>query len=134
MADVEKSATASAFRRGRRFECASLIVATGGKSIPKMGATGFAYRVAEQFGLPADRDPSRPRAADARPGLLESLAPLSGIAAPAEIRHGKTAFREALLFTHRGLSGPAILQISSYWREGDEIVRSTSSRTSILAT
>lgn len=55
------------------------------------------------------------------PQLLLRLAPLSGIAAPVEIRHGKTAFREALLFTHRGLSGPAILQISSYWREGDEI-------------
>ncbi|NTJ66920.1 NAD(P)/FAD-dependent oxidoreductase [Agrobacterium rhizogenes] len=103
------------------FEASSLVVATGGKSIPKMGATGFAYRIAEQFGLPL---------VETRPGLvpltldpqsLQRLAPLSGIAAPAEIRHGKTAFREALLFTHRGLSGPAILQISSYWREGDDI-------------
>ena len=103
------------------FEASSLVVATGGKSIPKMGATGFAYRVAEQFGLALT---------ETRPGLvpvtldailLESIAPLSGISAPAEIRHGKTAFREALLFTHRGLSGPAILQISSYWREGDAI-------------
>ena len=99
----------------------SLVVATGGKSIPKMGATGFAYRIAEQFGLPL---------VEPRPGLvpltldpaqLERLAPLSGISVPAEVRHGKTAFREALLFTHRGLSGPAILQISSYWREGDDI-------------
>ena len=99
----------------------SLVIATGGKSIPKMGATGFAYRVAEQFGLPI---------VEPRPGLvpltldpaqLERLAPLSGISVPAEVRHGKTAFREALLFTHRGLSGPAILQISSYWREGDDI-------------
>jgi predicted Rossmann fold flavoprotein len=55
------------------------------------------------------------------PNLLEKLSPLSGIGVPAEVRHGKTAFREALLFTHRGLSGPAILQISSYWREGDDI-------------
>jgi len=103
------------------FEASSLVIATGGKSIPKMGATGFAYRVAEQFGLALT---------ETRPGLvpvtldailLESIAPLSGISAPAEIRHGKTAFREALLFTHRGLSGPAILQISSYWREGDDI-------------
>jgi predicted Rossmann fold flavoprotein len=87
-----------------------------------MGATGFAYRIAEQFGLPV---------VETRPGLvpltldqalLESLAPLAGIAAPAEVGHGRTAFREALLFTHRGLSGPAILQISSYWREGEEIV------------
>ncbi|MDP9808223.1 putative Rossmann fold flavoprotein [Rhizobium tibeticum] len=103
------------------YECRSLVMATGGKSIPKMGATGLAYRVAEQFGLPM---------VETRPGLvpltldqatLESLSELSGISAPAEIRHGKTAFREALLFTHRGLSGPAILQISSYWREGDDI-------------
>lgn len=103
------------------YECESLVIATGGKSIPKMGATGFAYRVAEQFGMSL---------IETRPGLvpltldhamLESLATLSGISAPAEIRHGKTAFREALLVTHRGLSGPAILQISSYWREGDEI-------------
>lgn len=102
-------------------ETESLILATGGKSIPKMGATGFAYRVAEQFGLGI---------IETRPGLvpltleptqLEKLSALSGIAVPAEISHGKTSFNEALLFTHRGLSGPSILQISSYWREGDEI-------------
>ncbi|MBB2710858.1 UNVERIFIED_ORG: hypothetical protein GGE53_002502 [Rhizobium etli] len=104
------------------YEAASVIVATGGKSIPKMGATGFAYRLAEQFGLAVleTRPALVPLTLD--PGLLASIAPLAGISAPAEIRHGKTAFREALLFTHRGLSGPAILQISSYWREGDEIV------------
>jgi predicted Rossmann fold flavoprotein len=103
------------------IEAASLVVATGGKSIPKMGATGLAYDIAGQFGL---------KLVDTRPGLvpvtldqnlLEKVSPLSGISVPAEIRHGKTTFREALLFTHRGLSGPAILQISSYWREGDEI-------------
>ncbi len=103
------------------YECASLVIATGGKSIPKMGATGFAYRIAEQFGLAMTetRPGLVPLTLD--PLLLEAIAPLSGIAAPAEIRHGKTAFREALLFTHRGLSGPAILQISSYWREGEGI-------------
>ncbi|MGY5799967.1 NAD(P)/FAD-dependent oxidoreductase [Rhizobium sp. LEGMi12c] len=103
------------------FEASSLVVATGGKSIPKMGATGFAYRIAEQFGLPLveTRPGLVPLTLD--PQLLQRLAPLSGIAAPAEIRHGKTSFREALLFTHRGLSGPAILQISSYWREGEDI-------------
>ncbi len=99
----------------------SLIVATGGKSIPKMGATGFGYQLATQFGL---------RLTETRPGLvpltfetgaLEKLTPLAGIAADAIVKHGKTAFEEALLFTHRGLSGPAILQISSYWREGDAI-------------
>ncbi|ARO28726.1 flavoprotein-like protein [Rhizobium sp. NXC14] len=104
------------------FEASSLIVATGGKSIPKMGATGFAYRLAEQFGLTVleTRPALVPLTLD--PGMLASIAPLAGISAPAKIRHGRTAFREALLFTHRGLSGPAILQISSYWREGDEIV------------
>ncbi|WP_221157666.1 NAD(P)/FAD-dependent oxidoreductase [Rhizobium lentis] len=104
------------------FEASSLIVATGGKSIPKMGATGFAYRLAEQFGLTVleTRPALVPLTLD--PGMIASIAPLAGISAPAEIRHGRTAFREALLFTHRGLSGPAILQISSYWREGDEIV------------
>ncbi len=103
------------------FEASSLVIATGGKSIPKMGATGFAYRIAEQFGLPITetRPALVPLTLDSM--LLESIAPLSGISAPAEIRHGKTAFREALLFTHRGLSGPAVLQISSYWREGDAI-------------
>jgi predicted Rossmann fold flavoprotein len=103
------------------FEASSLVVATGGKSIPKMGATGFAYRIAEQFGLPLveTRPGLVPLTLD--PQLLQRLGLLSGIAAPAEIRHGKTSFREALLFTHRGLSGPAILQISSYWREGEEI-------------
>ncbi len=103
------------------FQTSSLVVATGGKSIPKMGATGLAYRIAEQFGLPLveTRPGLVPLTLD--PQLLQRLAPLSGITAPAEIRHGRTAFREALLFTHRGLSGPAILQISSYWREGEDI-------------
>jgi predicted Rossmann fold flavoprotein len=103
------------------IEAKSVVVATGGKSIPKMGATGVAYDIARQFGLKLveTRPGLVPLTLD--PNLLEKLAPLSGIAVPAEIRHGKTAFREALLFTHRGLSGPAILQISSYWREGDEI-------------
>ncbi|MBB3656292.1 hypothetical protein FHX15_001505 [Rhizobium sp. BK650] len=102
-------------------EASSLVIATGGKSIPKMGATGFAYRIAEQFGLAVTetRPGLVPLTLD--PVLLESLAPLSGISVPAEICRGKTAFREALLFTHRGLSGPAILQISSFWREGDTL-------------
>jgi hypothetical protein len=99
----------------------SLIVATGGKSIPKMGATGLGYRLAGQFGLGL---------VETRPALvplsfaeqdLAQCAPLSGIARDARVSHGKTGFDEALLFTHRGLSGPAILQISSYWREGDTI-------------
>ncbi|MBW9051703.1 NAD(P)/FAD-dependent oxidoreductase [Rhizobium mesosinicum] len=122
ISSVEK--TESGFRVSTSeglFEASSLVIATGGRSIPKMGATGFAYRIAEQFGLALTE--TRPGLVPVTldPILLESIAPLSGISAPAEISHGKTSFREALLFTHRGLSGPAILQISSYWREGDAI-------------
>jgi predicted Rossmann fold flavoprotein len=103
-------------------EAASVVVATGGKSIPKMGATGFAYTVAEQSGIAV---------IETRPGLvpltydadmLERLRPLSGISVDAVVASGKTRFAEGLLFTHRGLSGPSILQISSFWREGSEIL------------
>ena len=106
---------------GDVLECGALVVATGGKSIPKMGATDFGYRLAQQFGV---------RVTDTRPGLvpltfdgelLERLTPLAGVAVPARVSCGKARFDEALLFTHRGLSGPAILQISSYWREGAEV-------------
>jgi hypothetical protein len=100
---------------------ASLVIATGGKSIPKMGATGFAYEVAEQFGLPLVEQRAGLVPFTLDPATLEQLAPLAGISVPAEICCGKTCFREALLFTHRGLSGPAVLQISSYWRPGQEI-------------
>lgn len=121
--EVER--TASGFRvttSAGTVDAASLVVASGGKSIPKMGATGLAYRIAEQFGLPV---------VETRPALvpltldqaqLAKLGALAGVAADAEARFGKAAFREAVLITHRGLSGPAILQISSYWREGEEIV------------
>ncbi len=99
----------------------SLIVATGAKSIPKMGATGLAYKLAEQFGLGVTE--TRPALVPLtfEPRILERLAPLSGIAVDATATANKKTFREAMLFTHRGLSGPAILQISSYWREGDAI-------------
>ena len=102
-------------------EAASVVVATGGKSIPKMGATGIGYRIAEGFGLPL---------VETRPGLvpltfaeqeLEGLKPLAGVAVSGAVAAGKTRFEEAVLFTHRGLSGPAVLQVSSYWREGEEI-------------
>lgn len=100
----------------------SLVIATGGRSIPKMGASGFAYEIATQFGL---------KIVPPRPGLVPltfsddmkaSLGGLTGVAVDVQVTCGKIRFREALLFTHRGLSGPAILQISSYWREGDEIM------------
>ncbi|MBT9473376.1 MAG: NAD(P)/FAD-dependent oxidoreductase [Pseudomonadota bacterium] len=101
--------------------CSSVVIASGGKSIPKMGATGFGYEIAQQFGL---------NIIETRPALvpltfeiktLERLKPLAGVAVDAVAACGKTKFTEAMLFTHRGLSGPAILQISSYWREGQAI-------------
>lgn len=99
----------------------SLVVATGGPSIPKMGATGFGYDLARQF----SHDVIAPRAAlvpltfsDANKDLC---ARLSGVSVDAEVSFKKTTFREGLLFTHRGLSGPSILQISSYWEEGRPI-------------
>jgi predicted Rossmann fold flavoprotein len=99
----------------------ALVIATGGKSIPKMGATGLAYDVARQFGLAVT--PTRPALVPLtiEAGQLARLAPLAGVAADVRVRCGKMAFDEAMLFTHRGLSGPAILQISSYWREGEAI-------------
>jgi predicted Rossmann fold flavoprotein len=101
--------------------CQSLVVASGGKSIPKMGATGLGYDIAKQFGLGIVE--TRPALVPLtfEPGMLARLTPLSGVALDAVVAHGKTKFREGMLFTHRGLSGPSILQISSYWREGDEI-------------
>ena len=96
----------------------NLVLATGGKSIPKMGASGLAYDLAQQFGH---------RITETRPALVpltfsdKRFAPLSGTAARARVSNARTRFNEAVLFTHRGLSGPAILQISSYWREGEEI-------------
>jgi predicted Rossmann fold flavoprotein len=106
---------------GQRVRCSSLVVASGGKSIPKMGATGLGYDIARQFGhaLTEIRPALVPLTFD--DNTLAPLKPLSGIAVDAVVSHQKTRFREAMLFTHRGLSGPSILQISSYWREGDVI-------------
>jgi predicted Rossmann fold flavoprotein len=112
------------------LEAASVVIATGGLSIPKIGATDFGYRIATQFGL---------NVVEPRPGLVpltfdgpswEPFAPLAGIALEVDVETGsgkgkgarRGYFREDLLFTHRGLSGPAILQISSYWQPGTPIV------------
>lgn len=103
------------------YEAAALVVATGGLSVPKIGATGFAHSLAGRYGLSV---------VPPRPGLvpltftgadMDLMRELAGIAVPAEASFGKTRFREAVLFTHRGLSGPAILQISSYWLTGQSI-------------
>jgi len=98
----------------------ALVLATGGKSIPKMGATGLAYRLARQFGL--DVTETRPGLVPLTFGAEAGFAGLAGVAVPARVRAASgPAFDEAVLFTHRGLSGPAVLQASSYWREGQEI-------------
>jgi predicted Rossmann fold flavoprotein len=110
-------------REGRNVTVSArnLVVATGGKSIPKMGATGIGYRIAEQFGHTLT---------DTRPGLVPltfnedqkaAFRPLAGSAVPVVAGCNGGSFEEAMLFTHRGLSGPAILQISSYWREGGSL-------------
>ena len=101
--------------------CQSLVVATGGKSIPKMGASDFGYRIAMRFGVAVTE--TRPALVPLvfEEGLLARLRPLAGIGIAAQVRCGDATFEEAILFTHRGLSGPAVLQISSYWREGDDI-------------
>jgi predicted Rossmann fold flavoprotein len=104
----------------RTVEAPALVIATGGPSIPKLGATGFAYELARRFGL---------KVVEPRPALVPLtlggdqvlFRELSGVATEVVARSGKTSFREAALFTHRGLSGPAILQISTYWRHGQEI-------------
>jgi predicted Rossmann fold flavoprotein len=107
------------------IECRSLVIATGGLSIPKIGATSFGYDVARQFGL---------RLTETRPALVpltlggeegRALRDLSGVSLDANVRCGRASFRENILFTHRGLSGPAILQISSYWMRGDTLLIDT---------
>ena len=104
------------------FRAESLVLATGGLSIPKMGATNFTHRIAKKFGL---------ELINVRPGLvpltlspddLSLMQPLSGVSMECVATSRKIKFREAMLLTHRGLSGPAILQVSSYWREGDDII------------
>lgn len=108
-------------RHGEQSSTApAMVIATGGPSIPKMGASGFAYDLARKFGL---------KVVQPRPALVPLTLPgdealfreLSGVSTEIVARCGKAAFREAALFTHRGLSGPAILQISSYWKRGDTV-------------
>jgi predicted Rossmann fold flavoprotein len=103
-------------------ECSSLVVATGGKSIPKMGSSGYAYELAATFGIGV---------IEPRPALvpftfhetkLKPLAELAGVSVEAQVSAGGASFVEGLLFTHRGLSGPAVLQASSYWSEGEDVL------------
>lgn len=107
-------------REGRelRVTCDAVVVATGGKSIPKMGATGLAYDIARQFDIAVT---------DTRPALVPftfpegRFSPISGVSVPVRAVAGDGTFSEAMLFTHRGLSGPAMLQVSSYWHEGEDV-------------
>lgn len=120
----EVKRTASGFRvstSGGTIEAARLVIASGGLSIPKMGATGFAYDIARQFGHAV---------IEPRPALVpfvlegrekEDFASISGLACAVRASNDRAAFEEAMLFTHRGLSGPAVLQISSYWAEGEAV-------------
>ena len=128
--EVRVDCRVSEVRRSDRFvlatntgaiEGAALVVATGGLSFPKLGASDLGYRLARQFDL---------RLTETRPGLVPltfapedaALGALSGVSLPVVARCHGVAFEEAMLFTHRGLSGPAILQISSFWREGEPII------------
>jgi predicted Rossmann fold flavoprotein len=103
------------------IRCRQFVVACGGKSIPKMGASGLGYQIAGQFGLALTE--TRPALVPLTFGeaVLAGFRDMAGVAADVRVSCGKTTFDEALLFTHRGLSGPAILQISSYWREKEPI-------------
>jgi predicted Rossmann fold flavoprotein len=114
-------------REGQRFRidtaegpvlCASLVIATGGLTVPKIGATPFGYKVAEQFGLAIV--PPKPALVPLSldPETLSRYGDLSGVSVDAEVSCRGAHFRESILFTHRGLSGPAILQASSYWQDG----------------
>jgi len=103
------------------YKCESLVIASGGLPIPKIGATGFGHRVARQFGLPVT---------DLAPALVpliynqqikEAFMTLSGISLPVTVSCNHSSFTNKMLFTHRGMSGPAILQISSYWKPGDSL-------------
>jgi predicted Rossmann fold flavoprotein len=104
------------------YSAPSLVIATGGLSIPKMGATPFGYQVAQQFGLQIQ--PCRPALVPLTFAAqdLQQYAPLAGISTEVVVSTGPARFREKLLFTHRGLSGPAVLQISSYWQPGQSVV------------
>ncbi|QND72177.1 NAD(P)/FAD-dependent oxidoreductase [Tardiphaga robiniae] len=111
----------------------SLVIATGGPSIPKMGASAFGYKLAQQFGLKmvAPRAALVPLTFDV--AALAQFKDLAGVAVDAVVSVGKTKFDEALLFTHRGLSGPAVLQISSYWRDGLDVVIDMAPTRDVLA-
>jgi len=105
----------------KNYQCQSLVVASGGLSIPKMCATPFGYKIAEQFGIKLWPTSAGLVPFTLQPEDKERFSPLSGVAVDSLVSNKKASFRENILFTHRGLSGPAILQISSYWTAGENI-------------
>ena len=118
---IEKDSNFIVHSERERYQCESLVVATGGLSIPKMGASGFGYDVARQFGLNV-RETRAGLVPFTFTGAMHDLAVrLSGCSTTATITVNRTGFTDDILFTHRGLSGPAILQASSYWQPGDDI-------------
>ncbi len=133
--DVQKIENGYALKTDKgEYSCQSLVIASGGLSIPKIGASNFGYELAKKFGL--NIIPPRaglvPLTFDN--DLLDKTKPLSGVSVDANVSCGGMAFREGLLFTHRGLSGPSILQISSYWHEGEEIRVNLSPDADVLET
>lgn len=106
---------------GEELNAPALVVATGGLSIPKIGASKFGYDLARQFDIPVIETRAGLVPLTFQADFLARCKALSGVSVEAVVSCGKTEFAEGLLFTHRGLSGPSILQISSYWREGEEI-------------
>jgi predicted Rossmann fold flavoprotein len=131
---IEKTDTGYAVRTSKGEKtCASLVIASGGLSIPKIGATNFGYETAKRFGhaIIPPRAGLVPLTFDGP--LLEQCKQLTGISVDAEVRFKKQVFAEGLLFTHRGLSGPSILQISSYWQDGEEISVNLARRVDVMA-
>ena len=114
------------------FECESVVVATGGLSIPKMGATDFGYRIAKNFGLKIIEPTPALVPFTLDNDMLGQTKSLAGVSVMARATLGKRKFDESLLFTHKGLSGPVILQISSYWKKGDEITINLAPKTNVF--
>jgi predicted Rossmann fold flavoprotein len=107
---------------GEQVNCRSLVIASGGLSMPGLGATPFGYKIAEQFGLKVLPTRAALVPFTLHKPLLDHLQTLSGVAVPSVVAaESGTSFRESILFTHRGLSGPAILQLSSYWQAGEKV-------------
>ena len=128
---VEKNEAFEVATNQGKFTCQSVVVATGGLSFPKIGATDFGYRIAEQFGLKiVETRASLVALASAK--SAQNFKKLAGVSVDANVSCGKHSFRENILFTHRGLSGPAVLQISNYWQTGKAVSIDLSPTTDVL--